>query len=137
MIRVSLIIIINKRGEILLQHRDAQAPTNPNKWGLWGGSIEQNEEPLEAALRELKEELSVTVAPNELVLFKAYNEKNFNGQDVWEGHVFILQDNGNYIFVLGEGNGLQYFSKDEVIKMSDTDPVVQKIIPDYLASLHS
>lgn len=98
--------------------------------------IDQHETPPEAAVRELQEELSITVLPSELIHFKVYRERNFNGQDVWEAHIFILQDNGDHAFVLGgEGDGLQYFSKDEIIKMSDTDPPVQKVIPDYFASL--
>jgi len=69
MIQVALAIISNKDNEVLLQHRDNNAPTNPNKWGLWGGRIEKDETPLEAVVRELKEELNIDVNKDSLTPF--------------------------------------------------------------------
>lgn len=50
----------NKNGvhEYFLQMRDGKAPTNPNIFGMFGGSIERGENPVDAVLREIQEELS-------------------------------------------------------------------------------
>ncbi|MDP3958088.1 MAG: NUDIX domain-containing protein [bacterium] len=60
---VSLAVITNTKGECLLQLRDAGAPTSPNAWSLFGGHQEGSETPLETLIRELKEEISLSLAP--------------------------------------------------------------------------
>jgi 8-oxo-dGTP diphosphatase len=44
---------------LLLQLRDAAAPTYPHHWGLFGGHIEAGEAPDVAVWRELEEELQL------------------------------------------------------------------------------
>ena len=51
-------MIENSRGEVLLQLRDNKSEIPyPNCWGTFGGQIEDGEEPEEALLREIREEL--------------------------------------------------------------------------------
>src|SRR6476620_6821536 len=45
---------------LLLQLRDAIAPTYPHHWGLFGGHMEAGESPDFAVWRELQEELQLT-----------------------------------------------------------------------------
>lgn len=45
---------------LLLQLRDAMAPTYPHHWGLFGGHMEAGESPDFAVWRELEEELQLT-----------------------------------------------------------------------------
>ncbi len=54
-------VIVTADGRYLLQRRDA-VPTIwfPDRWGLFGGAIEEGETPEEALLRELGEELGFT-----------------------------------------------------------------------------
>ena len=61
MIRCACLVIENKSSDILLVRvRDNQ------KWYLPGGKIEQNEEPRQALIRELREELGISLNINEL-----------------------------------------------------------------------
>lgn len=61
MIRCACLVIENEPSEILLVRvRDNQ------KWYLPGGKIEQNEEPIQALIRELDEELGVLFNINDL-----------------------------------------------------------------------
>ncbi|MDP3741198.1 MAG: NUDIX hydrolase, partial [bacterium] len=60
--RVSLIIPITRERKVLLQHKSTDAPNNPDTWCLFGGSIEEGESPEQAARREFKEELQVSVS---------------------------------------------------------------------------
>lgn len=59
--------VAGKPGTFLFQKRDANAPTNPNKIGLFGGGIEAGESVIAAVIRELKEELEIEVASDDAV----------------------------------------------------------------------
>lgn len=132
MIRVALIIIANKNQQVLLQHRDENAPTNPNKWGIWGGGIEKEETSTQAAVRELKEELDINVEAKKLEPFKVYRDRYFG--DDWEGSIFLLQDNGEFDYRLVEGDDFRFCSMKECQKM-DVDPVASRILQDYFSKL--
>ncbi len=54
--RVSTVILVDARGWLLLQERDASAPVAPNQWGLVGGHVESDEDFESAVYRELAEE---------------------------------------------------------------------------------
>jgi dTMP kinase len=51
--------------EVLLERRGT--PPHQHKWCIPGGHIEKNEKPVEAAVRELKEESHLTLNPNNLI----------------------------------------------------------------------
>jgi 8-oxo-dGTP pyrophosphatase MutT (NUDIX family) len=61
MIRFASVILVDRSGRLLLQERDADAPHDPEKWGLVGGDIEGTESDLAAAHRELEEETRVVL----------------------------------------------------------------------------
>lgn len=64
-------VIYNQDGRFLLQHRDNIAGiAEPDRWGLFGGGVEENETPLGALERELMEELSCKVGQIENELFR-------------------------------------------------------------------
>lgn len=54
-------VIFNEEGAVLLCKRAAYKKIAPNKWHLPGGAIEEGEDPAEAVIRELKEELDLDV----------------------------------------------------------------------------
>lgn len=72
----ALLGLYNKKGEILLQHRTADAPTYPNHWGFFGGGIEVGETPEMALVRESKEELEYHVVSPALVFNYKDNERD-------------------------------------------------------------
>lgn len=60
MIETALILLVDGDGALLMQHRDANAPLGPNRWGLPGGQVEPGETPIIAAHRELLEETGLS-----------------------------------------------------------------------------
>lgn len=65
--RTAHIWIINDKNELLLQKRSASKKSHPNCWDISGaGHIRAGETVIQGAIRELKEELGVSVKENEL-----------------------------------------------------------------------
>ena len=60
------VVLVDRRGWILLQERDEHPRIDPDCWGLSGGHLEPGETPLEGALRELEEETGVRLDPGQL-----------------------------------------------------------------------
>jgi isopentenyl-diphosphate Delta-isomerase len=59
--------IVNPHREILLQKRSARKESFPGQWDISAaGHVEMGSTPLAAAVREIKEELGITVLPDEL-----------------------------------------------------------------------
>ena len=69
--RTAHIWIIDKNGNVLLQRRSATKDSKPNMLDIsCAGHLIAGDNPLDGAIRELKEELNLDVAPNELHYIK-------------------------------------------------------------------
>lgn len=64
--KVVHIWIQNGRGEILMQKRSDTVDNCPGEWATTGGSVQAGEDPVTTAVRELAEELGLTVSAEEL-----------------------------------------------------------------------
>jgi len=64
--RGALTILFNDNDRVLLQLRDDLTTVEPDKWGLFGGGVEAGETLVEAASRELAEELGVAIPQADL-----------------------------------------------------------------------
>lgn len=62
--RKALLVPVNSKRQILIQ--DRRGFKKPD-WGYFGGEIEKGETPLEAVLRESKEELGIDIKPEKLI----------------------------------------------------------------------
>ena len=71
--KIALVILEQPNGDIALQLRDDK-PTipHPNHWALFGGKIEAGEQPKQAALREIAEELTIQLHPQQLTFLKKF-----------------------------------------------------------------
>lgn len=76
------IILRNKQGEVLLVR-----PSYENHWSLPGGTIDANESPVTACIREAKEELGIDILPKRLLsVHYGKNEGEFY-QFIFDGGV--------------------------------------------------
>jgi 8-oxo-dGTP diphosphatase len=92
-IQVSIFILQNKHGQILLSLRDSQKEL-PNQWEFPGGKVERHEGPYQALLREAREELSIKIKSSEFLMQYFFSYKDlFVHLYVWlvkefEGNVY-------------------------------------------------
>ena len=64
-------LLFDKAGKLLIYLRDDKPTISfPNHWDLFGGMVEQGETPQQALVREVQEEIGVTL--NGFTLFKQY-----------------------------------------------------------------
>jgi 8-oxo-dGTP diphosphatase len=71
--RFAGVVLIDKRGWVLLQERDEHPAIDPGKWGLVGGHLDPGEDYEPAAYRELAEETEIVMPPGELALWKVFD----------------------------------------------------------------
>jgi 8-oxo-dGTP diphosphatase len=64
------VVLVDRRGWILLQERDELPAIDPDKWGPPGGHLEPGEDPATGAARELFEETGVRLEPGQLRLWR-------------------------------------------------------------------
>ena len=64
--RFASVVLVDRRGRLLLQERDEHPVIDPEKWGFPGGRVEAGEDYETAAHRELEEETGVRVDRLEL-----------------------------------------------------------------------
>lgn len=128
---VACAAIFNDQGQILLTKRNS--PSNPethNKWQLPGGSVEIGEHPAEAALREIKEETSLTI---QLIFDRPFVYSHGFGR---KGHVILLVYKAKYISGkldisgdLGETKEAKWFRPEDVPHLKSL-PETEKIVRD-------
>lgn len=69
------IIVAKNTGRILLPHRSAHV-LEPHTWGTWGGAIDSDEDPQEAARREVEEEAGYSGSAD-LIPLAVFQKGNF------------------------------------------------------------
>ena len=71
-----ILFLASDTGRVLLSLRSS-AVSEPHTWGVIGGKIEDNESPLRAARREVKEEISFTGKFEHLIPAYVFKTKDF------------------------------------------------------------
>lgn len=71
--------IVNSKGEYLISRRSASRPTFPLMWECVGGSVLAGEDSLTGAVREVKEEVGLELAPEQGILVFTERRAMVNG----------------------------------------------------------
>ena len=112
-------------GRYLMQLRDRLPGVSlPGYWGLFGGIIENNEEPFAALLRELREELSYEPAHppayfTELAWDLRFAERGVDRKVLFE---VPIDDNVLQHMHLGEGEAMRLLSLEELLHQKSVVP---------------
>lgn len=123
-------VYIEHNGQILLLHRQDNK-SQGNKWGIPGGKVEKNETPLQAVIRETKEETGIDISSQTIEALKTvyveYNEKN---HFVYHAFRTKLQgDPGSVRIHFNEHKGFTWVTPADALKMDllqDEDVCIMK-----------
>jgi 8-oxo-dGTP diphosphatase len=121
------VIIIENNKMFLLQLRSNTTKSCPNKWGLFGGGIEENETPLQAIIREINEELELELKIHEIeLMFKTiYLNEEIN--------IFKTKINKELQELkLNEGKDMRYFTKEEILNLDNLSPGIKELFEQYI-----
>lgn len=124
------VMLVDRRGWLLMQLRDANAPNFPHVWGLPGGHCEDGERPSQAAPRELWEE-AMLIADDGLRLFE-YQELPEFGRAKY--YYCGATSAGQSDVVLGEGAAMLFISPHDVFDGRRYTPGTKEVLDRFLAS---
>jgi len=130
---VSVVLLVDRRGWVLLQERDEHAPRAANQWGMVGGHVEDDEDFEPAAYRELAEETAVSLPPGTLRLWR---DAEYTYPDGHHGryHVYAAAvDLTDADIVVGEGRRIVFVDPAEV-PMLDLAASSRHFVPEFLGS---
>lgn len=132
--RFSCVLLVDRRGWLLLQERDEHPVIDPEKWGLVGGHVEDGEEFEPAAYRELEEETGLALPPGSLRLFReleVFHEAygSLDTTQVWYAAVDLTDDD----VVVGEGRRIVFVEPDRA-RALDLTVSATTAVPEFLDS---
>jgi isopentenyl-diphosphate delta-isomerase type 1 len=122
--RTSTVFVFNSKGELLLQKRH---PSKALYAGMWASScaghllLGENYE--ECAIRELKEELDVTIDATKLAFIGKYKYETNNSCNDKEIYViYLAHHDGPFNFEKSEMTEVKFFNINPLQKMMAADP---------------
>ncbi len=134
--RFAAVILVDRRGWVLLQERDEHPAIDPEKWSLCGGHLEPGEDYHVGALRELEEETGIRMGHAEIELWTEIEIFHEAYDSVDTMQVFVgATDRTDGDIVLGEGRQI-VFVDPAVAPTLDLSATVGRILPAFLESEH-
>lgn len=106
--------IYNKNGEVLMQLRAKGKDSFPGYWDISvAGHVDSGEKPLEAAVRELSEEIGINILPDQLT--HAFTERISNNIEEinWQNNEFDFV----YLLEFNQNTNKLNLKRDEVEKL--------------------
>lgn len=112
--------IITCNGKLLLEKR-----RDCDIWGLVGGGVKRHEEPLQAIIREVREELGLRIPPNQFRKLAVYGEPGriaaYQDGSIWRMVIVVFElDLTEFpeMHISDESSELRFFSKEELSDIS-------------------
>lgn len=120
--------IQNDDGKYLISQRAPVKQLAPNMWETVGGAAISGENSLSAALRETKEELGITLYPQNGRVFKFYTYPHSNGDGAAYIEVWLFRQNidiDTVVLQKEETCAVKWASKEQIKRMIDQNIFIQ------------
>lgn len=132
--RFSGVILVDRRGWILLQERDEFPVIDPEKWGLVGGHIDEGEDFEPGAYRELEEETGIRLTSPGLSLWREFEvfHKAYDSLDQMQVYAAPTHLSDGDI-VVGEGRQIVFVDPAVTTGLTLT-AAAEMIVPAFLNS---
>ncbi len=137
MVRFGAVVLVDRRGWVLLQERDEHAPVAAEQWGIVGGHVDPGEEWPVATRRELLEETGLELPEGTLQVW--YDGRHTpetkarrglsNHWQLWVGRVDLTDAH----IVCGEGRQIVFVDPDRIDEL-DLAESTAWFLPRFLAS---
>lgn len=115
--RVAHVLVLNRKEQILLQKRSMSKDVQPGRWDTSvGGHLDPGESYLDAALREMREELGIVDVPLQF-LYHSRIRNHFESENV---ATYLTRYNGEIRFDPGEIDAVRFFSAEEIVSRLGT-----------------
>ena len=113
--RFAAVAVVDPRGRLLMQERGDDALHEPGRWGYPGGDLEDGEDHVSAAVRELREETGLVVTPDRLVSLgtRRFRSEWCGQDDEFELFAVRLSVTDDDV-VCGEGRQMVFVDPDEL-----------------------
>ena len=109
---------------VLLHKRDANTEFNPNKWAFFGGLCHKDEKPVDCFVREIEEELGLSIKAKQALALTNYLNEELNTHR----HVFYVE---RYVpkeqLVLGEGADFGWVSLERLGEFELTEKTARDL----------
>ena len=129
--RFSSIVLVDRRGWVLLQERDEHPLIDPDRWGFVGGHVDEGESYDAAAYRELAEETGLHLDDG-LAFFGRFPVRNAESDDELSLYVMAV-DLADEDIVVGEGRQIVFVDPDHA-RTLDLTVSAGDILPRFLDS---
>lgn len=100
------VVIIYHKGNILALKRSDDSESFPGFWNFPGGSIEEGESPVEAAVREVKEEASIDIDPAKMESMGSFDfaflKVHYFKTDKFDGEIEINDESSGHAWIQPE-----------------------------------
>jgi len=130
----AVVILIKPSGKILMQLRDdggGKPIDYPNTWCFPGGEIEDDEKPIDAAVREIQEETNIRIEPGSLIQIFTYDH------DETSEYIFVGFVPEDTVAKVLEGEAMEWLTFDEIaqLELAFEQAGVLPVLKPYLEDL--
>ncbi len=125
-----VLAIIKKDNKYLLTLRDeVDKPDSPFNgfWQLPGGGVEFGESVEDALVREIQEELNVSITINTMVLKILHKVRNKNWHGLFICFVCRLENENSDIKLNKEASEWRWFTKEEIMSLKKLDGIDEMV----------
>lgn len=121
-IHYSSVIFYDKEKQVLIQDR-RNLWKDDKEWSFFGGRAEGNESPMETAIREIEEEIHISLQPEHLTYLGRVMRESILEWRITEWSVFITPWKSEYddVFMVLEWAGSEWVTLEEMRKRKTYD----------------